>query len=181
MPSSEEIISLSERVRSGVTRRGSPNNNITTPTWVKLALPLWVDSQFIGICLFGRRDPDDHYSDLEIKTLKTIMNQTALALVNIDQARQLHALYQNDMERQEKERSRLARELHDNVLNKMALFAHTTNDEDNEGGFSEILGSSVAEIREIIHNLRPSMLNFGLMPAINELVDELVTAKGFCR
>jgi GAF domain-containing protein len=80
-----------------------------------------IGGKLIGIWLLGRRDPDDFYAQSEISVLQTISNQTAIALNNIAHAELLHALYQADIERQEKERAALARGLHDEVLNQLAV------------------------------------------------------------
>ena len=142
-------------------------------SWVKVVLPLKVEDRKIGVCLLGHRDPDDYYSDIDLQTLKTVMNQTALAIVNIDKTRELHILYQNDIEREENERSYLARELHDNVLGKLAILAYTSESMSKDQDFTNALESSVRDIRTIIHHLRPSLLSYGLIPALNELADEL--------
>ena len=140
--------------------------------WVRLCLPLQVESEVRGLWLLGRRDPDDYYSQTEIEVLKTIANQTAIALVNIEQAERLSALYQANIERHEQERTNLARDLHDDVLNQLAAFSMQVDQEiapDVEEGFATI----TTRLRQMISGLRPAMLSYGLAPALEELVDEL--------
>ncbi len=91
--------------------------------WVRLAISLSVEGKSIGMCLLGRRDPDDEYAPTEIQLLQALMDQTALALVHIDLATRLRDFLQADIQRQEAERSQLARELHDSLLGKMAVLA----------------------------------------------------------
>jgi len=141
--------------------------------WVRLSIPLVVEEDTVGLCLLGRRDPDDYYHQSDIIALQAIMSQTALALTNIEQANRLRTLYQYDIERQEEERSRLARELHDDVLGQMAMLAQSIEDDQINEKFSEAYRSSVQHVREVIHWLRPSLLNYGLRPALDELLDEL--------
>jgi HD-GYP domain-containing protein (c-di-GMP phosphodiesterase class II) len=50
--------------------------------WVRLALFLETQEKPVGIWLFGRRDPDDYYPQSDIKLLKTLANQVALAMEN---------------------------------------------------------------------------------------------------
>jgi signal transduction histidine kinase len=147
---------------------GSPS---LLPAWVRLVLPLYVAGQRRGYWLLGQRDPDDQYSPEDIATLQALADQTALALVNIDQAAALQALYFADMERHEAERLHLAAELHDDVLNQMAVLS--VNLPDDSPATLAAYDQAVLHIREIINGLRPAMLNYGLFPALTSLVDEL--------
>jgi len=139
-------------------------------SWIRLALPLAVGSQLIGLWLLGRRDPDDFYAKIEIPTLQAIADQTAIALLNQAQSERLSLLYQADIDRQEAERHALALELHDGVLNQLAILSLTV-DEHNEA-FEAAYRSATSRIREIISGLRPTMLNYGLRTALDELADE---------
>ena len=51
--------------------------------WVRLAVPLQVEQNRLGIWLFGRRDPDDYYPRRDIELLTTLANQVALASENL--------------------------------------------------------------------------------------------------
>ena len=141
-------------------------------SWVRLSLPLRVDGNVRGLWLLGRRDPDDYYSQTEVDVLKTIANQTAIALVNIEQAERLRALYQVNVERHEQERTNLARDLHDDVLNQLAVLSMKM-DEETTADFEESLQTATARLRQMISGLRPAMLNYGLSAALEEYTDEL--------
>jgi signal transduction histidine kinase len=141
------------------------------PAWVRLVLPLHAAGQTRGYWLLGQRDPNDHYSPEEIATLQALADQTALALINIEQAAVLRALYFADMERHEAERLHLAAELHDDVLNQLAVLS--LNLPDDTPLALAAYDQAVLHIREIINGLRPAMLNYGLFPALTSLVDEL--------
>jgi PAS domain S-box-containing protein len=52
-------------------------------SWVRLAIPLEVRKQAVGIWLFGRRDPDDYYPREDIALLTTLADQVTVALENI--------------------------------------------------------------------------------------------------
>lgn len=143
--------------------------------WARLILRLTLEGKTIGLCLLGRRDPDDFYAPTEIPILQALMDQTALALMNIEQAEDLLALYKADIERQEVERNRLALELHDDVLGQMALLAMNMGDTSSSPQFDQAYQSATERIRQIVNGLRPAMLNYGLRPALDELADETLT------
>lgn len=160
--------------------------------WVRLALALKVEGKPVAVCLLGRRDPDDYYAGNEIPTLQALMDQTALALLNIEQAQRLRALHQNTIGRQEDERRSLARDLHDDVLGQLALLAQSVDERQAGPQFSNAYEGSVKRIRDIIAGLRPAMLAYGLGPALDELGDEAgyqvegevevnITVSGNCR
>lgn len=141
--------------------------------WLRLILPLKVGNKTLGFWLLGRRDPDDLYPQVEIPILQSLADQTAIALSNIVYSDRLRNFYQADIEGIENERKRISRDLHDDVLNKLA-------DMRNRLGQSPIPPSLNADyedlkkrLREIINNLHPPMLDQGLNYAIREMVDDL--------
>jgi len=145
--------------------------------WIRLILPLTIEGQLRGLWLLGRRDPDDYYAPSEIDVLNTIANQTAIALVNIEQTARLRTLHQTNIERTELERSSLARDLHDVVLNQLASLSTGAN-EKIPPQILEQYQSLATHIRQMISGLRPAMLNYGLVPALEELGDELPERSG---
>jgi PAS domain S-box-containing protein len=50
--------------------------------WVRLAIPLEMRKEMVGLWLFGRRDPDDYYPQRDIALLTTLAGQVAVALEN---------------------------------------------------------------------------------------------------
>ncbi len=148
------------------------------PVWAHLAVPLAVGGENVGIWLLGRRDPDDRYSPVDIPTFQALANQTAVALQNIAQSEQLRALYQASINERELERNRLARELHDDVLNELVVLGDLIVDTEASARHDETYHSITDKIRRIIHGLRPAMLHYGLYPALEELVDDLSERAG---
>ncbi len=141
--------------------------------WLRLAIPLRVGQQTLGLWLLGRKDPDDYYSYAERALLESLASQMAIALVNISQAHSLRALYQVDIERQEEERAHLARELHDDVLHKLNELVIEVGDQVQTKEFDQKHHALDDRIRAMIHGLRPPMLSYGLYHALHELVDDL--------
>lgn len=141
--------------------------------WVRLAVPLRVGQQTLGLWLLGRKDPDDYYSYAERSLLESLASQMAIALVNISQAHSLRALYQVDIERQEEERVHLARELHDDVLHQLNELVIEVGDQVQTKDFDQKHHELDDRIRAMIHGLRPPMLSYGLYHALHELVDDL--------
>ncbi len=64
-------------------------------SWVRLALPLEVKEENLGVWLMGRRDPDDYYPASDIQLLSTVANQVAPMLENI----RLYEQAQGEIER----------------------------------------------------------------------------------
>ncbi len=143
-------------------------------SWLRLVLPLRLQDNMIGFWLFGRRDPDDLYSAVEIPILQSFANQTAIALSNILQTERLRAMYQANIDRHENERRSLARDLHDSVLSELAGMLMNADVGTLPKSFQEGYQALTQRLRDIVSELRPPMLNYGLKPAIDELADILM-------
>jgi len=141
--------------------------------WVRLALPLRLGNQIIGLWLLGRRDPDDEYARPEITVLQALADQTAIALAHIVQSDLLRVAYKADIDRMEVERTSLARELHDDVLGDLAELKGNAGTYSSSPDFLESYDRVTASVRQIVTGLRPAMLNYGLWAALNTLIDAL--------
>ncbi len=146
--------------------------------WVRLKLPLKVGDDLLGYWLFGRRDPDDLYPQVEIPILQSLADQTAITLSNIIKTERLQVAYQADINRFEQERLRLALELHDSILNKMAALLMKLDDSSLTPAFQDSYNELIKHLREIVRDLRPAFLNYGLKHAIEELADDLMEQSG---
>jgi signal transduction histidine kinase len=140
--------------------------------WAHLVLVLKVGESVLGLWLFGRRDPDNMYAQAEILILQSLANQTAIALSNIIQTERLRAMYQANVNLYEEERSHLARELHDGILNQLAVLQ--MNLDKPSQTFQDAYDELTQRLREIVSNLRPPMLYYGLEPAIRDLAENLM-------
>jgi signal transduction histidine kinase len=150
----------------------------TADEWMRLILPLQVGDNLIGFWLLGRRDPDDLYSSAEVPILQSLANQTAIALSNILHGVQLRKMYQSGIQRYESERMRLALDLHDSVLNELAVLRIDMAETEISSKFQTSYEEVTHRLREIVSDLRPPMLIYGLKPAISEFADNLMERSG---
>ena len=164
VPTDKELPALLEQTGS--------SSLSTSPAWVRVILPLQIGSDLIGLWLLGRRDPDDFYAQTEITTLQAIANHTAIALTNITQAKRLRTLHQASIDRAENERTTLAQDLHDVVLNQLAVL-HGSVEIEAGSQFEQNYTLLSQDIRQIIKGLRPALLSYGLRSALEELIDDL--------
>lgn len=141
--------------------------------WTRLILPLKVGDNTLGFWLLGKRDPDDHYPQSEIPILQSLADQTAIALSNIINSAQLRDFYRTDIKIIEDERNRIARDLHETVLNKLANMRNSLDQRTLPPGFLSAYEDLKKRLREIIRDLRPPMLDQGLVFAINDLIEDL--------
>jgi len=142
--------------------------------WLRLSIELKNAGELIGLWLFGRRDPEDFYSQREISLLQSLANQTAIAISNILQTQRVLEMYQQDISRHENDRMHLALDLHDSILNQMATMLLSLDDKSVLPRFQIAYDELISRLREIVSNLRPPMLNYGLKPALDELVESLL-------
>jgi len=172
LPTQREVtILLAEHGNYRVLSSG--NSAQQSLPWVRVALPLWVSGKIIGLWLLGKRDPDDFYSSREITTFQAIADQTAIALVNIDQAQQLRALYQANVERHEMERMKLAHILHDEILQELAILFTSVEPNKVLPRFASTYELLITRIRQLITGLRPAMMDYSLHATLEEYVEDL--------
>lgn len=141
--------------------------------WTRLILPLKVGDKTLGFWLLGRRDPDDLYPQIEIPILQSLADQTAIALSNILNSEQLRTYYQADLETIANERIRISRDLHDNILGRLAHMRNSLDQKTLPPTFLSAYDDLKKRLREIIRNMRPPMLDQGLAFAINEMAEDL--------
>jgi len=159
--------------RSGLFRSAVLADTDQPLAWIRLALPLRLSDQVIGFWLLGRRDPDDFYSQQEVLTLTSLANLTAIALSNILQTERLTSMYQANISRYEQERVSWARDLHDIILNELAALPIRSDAPSFSQTFQEAYERVSEQLREIVNDLRPPMLVFGLKLALEAYAEKL--------
>lgn len=169
---SANVVPDETAINNLLERSGKFIPDVLSDDWMRLILPLQIGDSTLGFFLLGQRDPDDVYHQIEIPIFQTIANQTAVALSNIVHSNQLKQMYQLGTERYELERSRFARDLHDVVLNELGEFRRNLFD------LSPTLEASYQKItdglHEIVSDLRPQMLLYGLAAAIQSFAENLM-------
>jgi two-component system sensor histidine kinase DegS len=137
--------------------------------WIRLVLPLNIKNELIDIWLFGDRDPDNFYSAREIENIKSIVTGTAIAMINAEQSENLVHLYRSRITREELNRARLSRDIHDIALNNLAAIKKNIPDKKIDSDLTGVIN----DLRLIIHDLRPELISFGLITALEDLVNKL--------
>jgi len=146
-------------------------------SWIRLILPLKLGDQLIGFWLLGRRDPDDLYSQQERPILSSLANLTAIALSNILQTQRLKSMYETNIKRYEQEKLRVAHDLHDSILNEMAALLIGGDAPVLPANFQQAYDALTERLREIVNDLRPPMLGFGLKLALEDFAENLMERK----
>jgi signal transduction histidine kinase len=140
--------------------------------WLQLVIPLQTDSHILGVWCFGRKDPDTVYDPKFIEDLEILAHQTILALLNIHQAELLRKLYNSNIQRQEAEKTSVARDLHDVILPSIGYLVELRASGCRVEEFEDAIQRINNMIRNIMSGLRPGTLDLGLNIALEELADD---------
>jgi two-component system sensor histidine kinase UhpB len=150
-------------------------------------VPLMRGADLYGLWLLGERANGFAYAPEDLRWLTTLARQAAVVLETIRYAEQekhvageMQALYRQAVSARESERERLARELHDGVLQDLCAVARDLKaleaQAEDEAEFAALVSSSnesVQTLRAICHNLRPPLLSNNPTLALRALVERL--------
>ncbi|HEY9420745.1 MAG TPA: PAS domain S-box protein, partial [Thermoanaerobaculia bacterium] len=78
-PTAEDL----QRLLESSARYLPPHSGYTPLAWVRLVIPLVLQTRTIGVWLIGRRDPDDFFPASDIHLLSTVANQIAPVAENV--------------------------------------------------------------------------------------------------
>ncbi|MBN1440715.1 MAG: sensor histidine kinase [Anaerolineales bacterium] len=158
--------------------------------WTKAWVPLMRGAMLRGMWLLGERSGGIQFSPADLSCLTNLSRQAAVILESLHFARkeqqaaeEIRSLYRKVVAAQEDERGRLARDLHDGVLQDLcaisrdlkALENEPVVREDSASGLAVRSGEAVHMLRAICHDLRPPLLQQGLAAALKGLIE--LTAK----
>ena len=104
---------------------------------------------------------------------KSLSKQIKLTDANRELVQRLEGLYLTDVNRHEAQLSHLANELHDDVLNALAVVSANLDPEETPKHVINAYEQAIHRTREIVNGLRTTMLNYGLYIGLETLADEL--------
>lgn len=156
--------------------------------WARVWVPLMRGTDLHGMWLLGERADGKLYAAADLRCLTTLGRQAAIILESARYAEQerqtaseIRALYQQVVIAREEERGRLARELHDGVLQDLcavtrdlrACEAQRGDDPWPLSGVIDRAGEVVQSLRAICNDLRPPLLQSDLGSALKALGETL--------
>jgi signal transduction histidine kinase len=147
-----------------------------------LYVPLLVRERALGVIVaYDKEGPDSRFSDADMRIAQAFANRAAVAVELSERVGReaVRAL----LEGQEIERTRLARELHDETGQALASILLGLKAIERQIGeepvalIRELVGSALDDVRRLTTELRPPALDdFGLEPALERLT-ELVAGR----
>jgi signal transduction histidine kinase len=146
--------------------------------WGQLFGPLVFEGQMHGMLVLGPRFSGDVYSEQDIQIVATVAHQGALALANIHLVEELRGLAQQLVRADEDQRKRMARELHDTVLQDLFFIKQGLFRDQKKLEISEQLDSTIQKLRGVIKAQRPALLDQGLMLALQGLTEDMQKIAG---
>jgi signal transduction histidine kinase len=155
--------------------------------WTAVWVPLMRGTELYGLWLLGNRANSFAYAPQDLRWLTTLARQAAIVLETIRYAEQeqqvaseMQALYRRAVSARESERERLARELHDGVLQDLCAVARDLKALEARSQEPMPLNpliartnESVQTLRAICQDLRPPLLSNNPTLALKALVERL--------
>jgi signal transduction histidine kinase len=159
----------------------------TDMSWTAVWVPLMRGADLYGVWLLGERANRLAYAPEDLHWLTTLARQAAIVLETIRYAEQeqqlaneMQALYRQAVSARETERERLARELHDGVLQDLCAVSRDLKaleaQSEDKTPFEALIacsGECVQTLRDICQDLRPPLLSNNPALALKALVERL--------
>jgi two-component system sensor histidine kinase ComP len=139
--------------------------------WAKIIVPIVHRGTLYGILLLGERITGDIYSNQDLNIIGTIGQQAALSIANITLVEALRGLTQQLVRSDEEQRKKVARDLHDSVLQDLFFVKQRVSRSDPEAAC--FIDDIITTLRQIIKAQRPSLLDRGLLLALQDLINDL--------
>ena len=149
-----------------------------------LYVPLLVHQRAVGVIVaYDKEGADPRFSDADMRVAEAFANRAALALELSERVGReaVRAL----LEGQEIERTRLARELHDETGQALASILLGLKPIERQIGeepvalIRELVGSALDDVRRLTTELRPPALDdYGLQPALERLTELVASRSG---
>lgn len=166
---------------------------------VRLWVPILGLNESMGILLLGPKYGGDVFDSNDMEILRVVARQSSVIFQNTQLISELreqaseNERYQKEITRtREEERKRIARELHDQVIQELVglkyQIAHVQsslklpelNPRNNERmlALQEDIGALIQMTRDLCQDLRPAALDLGLVPSIRSSVSRFEMATG---
>jgi signal transduction histidine kinase len=144
--------------------------------WGELFVPMVFEGQLHGILILGERVSADVYSDMDVRIIATIAYQGALAFENILLVERLRGLTRRLVRVDEDQRKKIARDLHDTVLQDLFFVRQQLSRDQVE--LAGHLGNIIDQLRRTIKAQRTALLDQGLELALESLVVDMQSLAG---
>ncbi|MEM7131762.1 MAG: GAF domain-containing sensor histidine kinase [Chloroflexota bacterium] len=188
-PAVRHVAATGEAVRVAGRLRKLIQQGQTNLSWTAIWVPLLRGTELYGIWLLGARTKRQAFSAIHLRWLTTFAQQ---ASVNLETSRftqekqqvaqEMAVLYENAVSARETERSHLARELHDGVLQDLCAVSRDLKILQSKSGQADTIPQliqrsteAVNALRTICHDLRPPFLASNLKLALEALVERVNT------
>jgi signal transduction histidine kinase len=157
---------------------------------IEVLQPLWVDGRVRAAFGLGKRWDDEVFDDRDLEILELVVQQAALFLLTDDQMAELRKVPSRIAAIQERERFKIAQELHDTIqqfLGRLPFLLEVSRQAaaDNPKEAESILeacinevGGAAQTVREIQSNLAPRYLAQGLSQPLRVLVERFQARTG---
>jgi signal transduction histidine kinase len=165
----------------------------------QLWLPIRGRGNSLGVLILGPKFGGVAFDDLDMDILKVVSRQASIAFQNIqlideleDRVAETEQYQRRIVRTREEERTRIARELHDQVIQSLigmnyqlaniqsSLNLSRLNPQvyNNTVELRENLGGLIRVVRAVCHNLRPSALDLGLLHSMRSAVNNFEMSTG---
>lgn len=144
--------------------------------WAQLFVPIFNRDTLYGVLILGDRTVGDIYSNQDLQIVGTVGQQAALSIANIILVEALRGLAQQLVRSDEEQRKKVARDLHDSVLQNLFFVKQRLTQSDPEA--SALVDRSITMVRQTIKAQRPSLLNQGLILALQDLINDMEQLAG---
>jgi signal transduction histidine kinase len=144
--------------------------------WGELFVPMVFEGKLQGILILGKRSTADLYSESDVQIIATIAHQGALAYANVQLVETLRGLSRRLVRADEDQRRKVARELHDTVLQDLFFVRQKLPSDQVE--LTGHISTIIDQLRQTIKAQRTALLDQGLELALESLVVDMQSLAG---
>jgi signal transduction histidine kinase len=145
-------------------------------SWAQLFVPIVHRDTLYGVLILGDRATGDIYSNQDLQIVGTVGQQAALSIANIILVEALRGLAQQLVRSDEEQRKKVARDLHDSVLQNLFFVKQRLARSDPEA--ASFVDHTITMLRQTIKAQRTSLLDRGLTLALQDLIDHMEQLAG---